>query len=192
MFLCVSKIFEGVFVMKKFSVAAIFLFCLMFNVSASAETLYAGNVSKVIQFMKSVGDEVGFSVWGTEYYTYQGVKRCELHFGRSQNNLIRFRLNSDNSVARMLVSVPNSYNTEVEMEDIMYAGMLAGICCIAAGVDKDEYQQMWGNILRDGLDDLFATHTHKKYSVWCSKAQKYIVADVETDTSKIDYYFYPE
>lgn len=192
MFLYESKIFERVFIMKKCSVAAIFLFCLIFNVSASAETLYSGNVSDIIQIMKSAGNEFGFNVWGTEYYTYKGVKRCELHFGHSQNNLIRFRLNNNNSIARMLVSVPNSYNTEAEMEDMMYAGLLAGICCITAGVDKDEYKQMWGTIVRDALDDLFATHFHKRYSVWCSKAQQYIIADVETDTSKIDYYFYPE
>ena len=178
--------------MKKFFASATFLICLFFTTAASAETLYGGDVSDVIQFMKSIGNEVGFSVWGTEYYTYQGVKRCELHFGHSQNNLIRFRLNNDNSVARMLVSVPNSYDTEAEMEDAMYAGLLAGVCCIASGVNESEYKQMWSKLWSDFLDNMYATRLHKRYSVWCSKAQQYIVGDVEMDNSKIDFYFYPD
>lgn len=180
--------------MKKIFASTAFLICLFFTMTASAETLYGGHVSDIIQLMKSVGNELGFSVWGTEYYTYQGVKRCELHFGSSQNNLIRFRLNSDNSVARMLVSVPNSTNieSESEMKDAMYAGMLAGVCCISAGVNKDEYKQMWGTLWSDILDNIYATHMHKRYSVWCSRAQQYIIADIEVDGSKVDYYFYPE
>lgn len=178
--------------MKKIFTSATFLICLFFTMTANAETLYGGHVSDIIQLMKSVGNEFGFSVWGTEYYTYQGVKRCELHFGHSQNNLIRFRLNSDNSVARMLVSVPNSTNTESEMKDAMYAGLLAGVCCISAGVNESEYKQMWSVLWSDIVDNMYATHMHKRYSVWCSRAQQYIIADVEMDTSKVDYYFYPD
>lgn len=178
--------------MKKFFVSATFLICLIFTITASAETLYGGNVSDVIQLMKSVGNEVGFSVWGTEYYTYQGVKRCELHFGHSQNNLIRFRLNNDSSVARMLVSIPSSTNTDAEVEDALHAGVLAGVCCVASGVSESEFKQMWSTLWSDIVDNLFTTHFHKRYSVWCSRAQQYIVADVEMDNSKIDYYFYPD
>ena len=177
--------------MKKIFVLTMLFACLICNAKASAETLYGGNVADIIQVMKSVGNEFGFSVWGTNYYTtYKGIKRCELHFGNSQNNLIRFRLNNDNSVARMLVSIPNSYNTEAEMEDAMYAGLLAGVCCISAGVDESEYKQLWSTLLSDIVDNMFATHIHKRYSVWCSRAQQYIVADVEMDNYKVDYYFY--
>ena len=172
--------------MKKFFASATFLICLFFTTAASAETLYGGNVSDLIQGMKYIGNEVGFSVWGTEYYTYKGVKRCELHFGQSQNNLIRFRLNNDNSVARMLVSVPNSY------EDAMYAGFLAGFCCKAFGVNEEEYEQMWSKLTQDTIDNTYSSYMHKKYSVWASRTQQYIVMDVEVNSSKIDLYFYPD
>lgn len=178
--------------MKKIFTSTTFLICLFFTMTASAETLYGGHVSDVIQLMKSVGNEIGFSVWGTEYYTYKGVKRCELHFGHSQNNLIRFRLNNDNSVARMLVSVPSSYNSSEAVEDAMYAGALAGVCCVASGVNESEFKQLWSTLWSDAVDNMFATHFHKRYSVWCSRAQQYIIADVEMDDSKVDFYFYPD
>lgn len=176
--------------MRKIFVSAVFLICMVFSMTANAETLYGGDVSDIIQGMKMVGNQFGFSVWGTEYYTYQGVKRCELHFGQSQNNLVRFRLNNNNSVARMLVSVPNSYNSSSEMVDMMHAGMLAGVCCIASGVDENEYQSMWDRYMQDCIDNAYSDYMHKKYSIWSARAQQYIVVDVEMNSSKVDFYFY--
>ena len=99
--------------LKRLLALTVFLACLACSVTASAELIYGGNVSDIINAFKLVGSEIGgFNVWGTEYYTHKGIKRCELHFGNSENNLIRFRLNNDNSVARMLITFPNSSGME--------------------------------------------------------------------------------
>ena len=171
--------------LKKFFVLTTVLTCLACSVTANAQSLYSGNVSNVIDAFKIVGNEFGFSVWGTEYYTYKGVKRCELHFGNTENNLVRFRLNNDNSVARVLITIPNSYESGFQ------AGALSAAVCISLGrVDKNKYNQMWESVILDVFDNLSASHIHKKYYAWSPILKQYITMDVETDTSKIDLYFY--
>ena len=175
--------------LKKFLILTMFLSCLACSVTANAQSLYSGNVSNVIKAFKMVGNEIGFSVWGTEYYTYKGIKRCELHFGNTENNLIRFRLNNDNSVARMLITIRNSYN-DSDLDNALQAGILGGTACIIFGVSENEYKQMWKTFTLDAFDNLFDSYFHKNYSVWASGTQQYIVMDVEMDTSKCDLYFY--
>ena len=175
--------------LKKFFVLIIFSACLACSATSNAQSLYSGNVSNVINAFKIVGNELGFSLWGTEYYTYKGIKRCELHFGNTGDNLIRFRLNNDNSVARMLITIPNSYN-DSGIENALQAGVLGGTACIIFGVRENEYKQMWKAFTLDAFDTLFVNYFHKKYSVWSSGTQQYIIMDVEMDTSKCDLYFY--
>ena len=176
--------------LKKFLVLTAFLTCLACNCAANAQSLYSGDVSNIIDAFKVVGNKLGFRVWGTEYYTYKGIKRCELHFGNTENNLIRFRLNNDNSVARMLITIPNSYDVSSGLEDGFQAGVLAAVACIAYGVEENEYKQMWDSLTVDIFDNLFSSHIHKKYYAWSSRTQQYITMDVEMDTSKVDFYFY--
>ncbi len=177
--------------MKRFFVLTTLLACLVCNLTASAESLYRGNVLDVIDAFKLVGNELGFSLWGTKYYTYKGINRCELHFGNSQNNLIRFRLNNDDSVARMLITIPNSDNV-LALESGMEAGILAVASCIAYGVNEKEAEHMWESFTVDVFDNIFSSHMHKKYYAWSSRTRQYIVMDVEWDMSKLDLYFYPE
>lgn len=177
--------------MKRFFVLTMLVACFVCNVTASAESLYRGNVSDIIEAFKMVGNELNFRVWGTEYYTYKGINRCELHFGNSQNNLVRFRLNNDNSVARMLVTIPNSDNFSA-FESGMEAGMLVVASFIVYGVDKKEAQHMWESATVDALNNLYSSHFHKKYYAWSHTTQQYIVMDVEWNMTKLDYYFYPE
>ena len=171
--------------LKKFFVLIIFSACLACSATSNAQSLYSGNVSNVIDAFKIVGKEFGFSVWGTEYYTYKGIKRCELHFGNTENNLVRFRLNNDNSVARVLITIPNSYEAGFQ------AGALSAAVCISFGrVQEKEYKKMWESVILDVFDNLSASHIHKKYYAWSPILKQYITMDVEMDTSKIDLYFY--
>lgn len=175
--------------LKKFFVLTTFLTCLACGVTTNAQSLYSGDVSNIIDAFKVVGNKLGFRVWGTEYYTYKGIKRCELHFGNKTDNLVRFRLNNNNSVSRMLITIPNSYDTS-GIEDGFQAGALAAVACIAYGVEENEYKQMWDSLIVDIFDNLFSTHIHKKYYAWSSRTQQYVTMDVEMDTSKLDLYFY--
>lgn len=173
--------------MKRFFVLTMLVACLFCNVTASAESLYRGNVSDIIEAFKMVGNEFNFRVWGTEYYTYKGINRCELHFGNSQNNLVRFRLNNDNSVARMLVTTSNS-----ELDSLMQAGMLLGTALNAYGVDSNDFAQAWLTLLQDLEDNAYSNYFHKRYSLWSYKTHQYIIMDIESNMTKADYYFYPE
>ena len=177
--------------MKKFFALTMLSVCLFCNVTANAQSLYGGDVSDVINAFKLVGNEFDFRVWGTEYYTYKGIKRCELHFGNSQDNLIRFRLNNNNSVARMLITFKNSYSNS-GFESAFQAGILSAAACLIYGVNEDESKKMWMSFTDDAIDHLFSYYMHKKYYAWSSKTQQYITMDVEMDTSKIDLYFYLE
>lgn len=97
--------------MKKFLVsilvAILFVSCESFA-HATPVQIYDYSVDNFIN------DLTRFNVWGTEYYTYQGVKRCELYFGDSKSNIIRFRLNNDNSVSRILVTFPNDFKPVIQ------------------------------------------------------------------------------
>lgn len=176
--------------MKKFAVAAIFLFCLMFNVSASANAvqIYDGRVERIVEIIKQYCNG-----WGTEYYTYQGAKRCELHFGNTDENLVRFRLNNDNSVSRFLITMPSDA-VENSYSDSINAGFVMGVVLGAAGLNSDEIRSLWTKFM-NGVENFvnynpYATHFHEKYTVWCSKTSRYVVMDVEFDTKKVEFYFY--
>ena len=174
--------------MKKFFALTTLSVCLLCNVTANARSLYGGNVSDIINAFKVTGNLFEFSVWGTEYYTYNGIKRCELHFGNSQDNLVRFRLNNDNSVARMLISFPSSSGMDTSIQ----AGALAGVACAAYDIDDNDYKQMWMTFLQDMVDSVHSNYFHKKYPLWSYRTHQYIVMDVEMNLSKVDLYFYAE
>ena len=188
MFLCVSKIFERVFVMKKFSIVAIFFFCLMFNVSASAQAvqIYDEKVKKIINALNNVPMPKPLLVRKAEYYTYQGAKRCEMHFGRTGEPLIRFRLNNDNSVSRFLVTFSMTQLVAIDSEVV---DECVGLLLVSIGMTRSEIN----NLLKkasNGFNGAHGNNFHEKYSVWCSVIQRYVVLDMEANSSKIDYYFY--
>ena len=169
---------------------AIFLVSCESLAHATEVQIYDYSVENIISDLKTLGRQKGVDIWGTEYYTYKGVKRCELNFGDSKRNIIRFRLNNDNSVSRILVTVPNNGFSESSME----AGFMLGVILYRLGLSESEFKNLWGNYMHGVVDLInqnpYATHFHEKYTVWCSKTQRYMTLDVELNTSKMDYYLY--
>ena len=111
----------------------------------------------------------------------------DIFFG-NQNNLIRFRLNNDGSVSKMLISVPNGTLSKYPKLPPMLVGMGLGI----SGMDKSErdlmYEKFTNTVL--SVSQNGKNSFHEKVSGWCSRNQCYIVMDVEFNLSKMDFYFY--
>lgn len=182
--------------MKKFLVsilvAILFLSCESFA-HATEVQIYDYSVDNIINDLKSVVGQSGVDIWGKEYYTYKGVKRCELHFGNSNRNIIRFRLNNDNSVSRILVTFPNELS-ESSLQSSRQAGVVLAFVLDRLGLSESECKNLMSKLL-NGITNVakrepYRTHFHEKYSIWCSKTQRYITLDVEFDLSKVDYYLY--
>lgn len=81
--------------MKKFFViTSIILLLFSTNlVHATPVQIYDYSVENIISNLKKECAQQGIDIWGTEYYNYKGTQRCELHFGNTKSNIIRFRLN---------------------------------------------------------------------------------------------------
>ena len=184
--------------MKKFFAATILALTLLI-VESSAQAmpvqLYDHSVDYVISDLRAVCSEHGISLWGTEYYTYQGARRCELHFGNSDNNTIRFRLNNDNSVVRALVTVWRRKFSREYLQSCERAGILAALISLSIGLTQSEMESLfneWENDLYDAANrnQDVATNYHKKFSIWGSRIHRYVVLDVEGSEASIDYYLY--
>ena len=169
---------------------AIFLVSCESLAHATEVQIYDYSVENIINDLKSAGRQFGVDIWGTNYYTYKGVKRCELNFGDSKRNIIRFRLNNDNSVSRILVTLPNDGFSESSIQ----AGHVVGVIFIRLGLSESEFKNLWGNFTNGVISaanrNPYLTYFHEKYSIWCSKTQRYMTLDVEMNTSKVDYYLY--
>lgn len=183
--------------MKKFLTAAVLAVTFLLaenSVHAMPVQLFDYNVDYIISDLRMAGRELGFEIWGTEYYTWQGARRCELHFGRSDDNVIRFRLNDGNSVSRALVTIFNKEISRATMEAANQAGLIAGVILISIGLTPSEVE----SLINETADDFYdaqnknpnMTHYHEKHSIWCSKTRRYIVADYEVTTSSVDFYIY--
>ena len=164
------------------------IFSFMIKTEAYAVQIYDGGVESIISDMQALGATKGISVWGKEYYTYQGVKRCEVHFGNTDENLVRFRLNNDGSVSRILIVTPSEY------EQLQKAGYMLGSCLLRVGLNQSEMEKLVSDYI-DGclnvaINNPYATHMHEKYSVWCSATQRQIVLDVEMTFQKMELYLY--
>ena len=156
------------------------------------------SVETVISNLNRIAAELNTSIWGKEYYTYQGARRCEMHFGNSVENTIRLRLNNDNTVARALVIVGGiSDLSRATMKSAVYAGGMATAILFSTGMSESEAK----TLTDDAMDKFFAainrnpymTHYHEKTSVWCSSIQRYVVWDFElseTPEPHMDIYLY--
>ena len=174
--------------LKRF-VLGVVIFLLASNVTAQAAALINSDVEKVIEGIRRVSSQFNISVWGKEYYTYQGMRRCELHWGNSQNNLIRFRLGDNNSVQRALVSFPNVTNYD-SMQSSVEGSLMYGGILIMAGVSENEIQNFGRRFFDDCMADPYAEYFYKTYTLWNSKTQRNIVVEVELKSSRADFYMY--
>lgn len=178
--------------MKKIFVLIAALAILIVSSSAQATPvqIYDPAVRNMISSLKSACSLVGIDIWGTEYYTYQGARRCELHFGDSRDNTIRFRLNNDDSIARVLVTHRLNYFLA---NDINAAEILIVVATVLneIGLTESECQALIDKLSRKiSQAGEYATYFHDKSSVWCSKAKRYVTLDLEVDHSKVDWYLY--
>lgn len=150
-------------------------------------------VESVLNFLKRAGDELGIDVWGTEYYTYKGARRCEVHFGNSRNNTIRLRLNNDNTIARALVTIQAS-SLRAAVESGFHAGAMATAILVSTGMNQSEAKILFNDAMDKFLNAIernpYMTHYHEKSSVWCSSIQRCVVWDYEVSNSSLDIYLY--
>ena len=170
---------------KIFLLSLMAIFSFMVKAEAYEVQIYDGDAETIIRNInKYCSEKKGFNTWGKEYYTYQGVKRCEAHFGSNNNNLIRFRLNNDGSVSRILITTPYVF------EETTKGGDVLAICLATLGLNQSEAVILINNFLNDALSS-DTEYLHKKYQVWCSATQRQVVLDVETNFStKMDLYLY--
>ncbi|MBR1647406.1 MAG: hypothetical protein IJ685_11620 [Selenomonadaceae bacterium] len=186
--------------MKKFFAAIIFALLLLL-VESSAQSmpvqLFDHSVDYIISDLRTAcREELGISLWGTEYYTYQGARRCELHFGNSDNNTIRFRLNNDNSVVRVLVSVwvPDRKLSRAVAEAGEQCGFIAGAILYSIGLTLSEIESLFNKATDDFYDTLnrnpYTTHYHESTSIWCPRIRRYVVLDLEGSPSMVEFYIY--
>lgn len=184
--------------MQKFFAAIVLAIFVAVTSSASAAEvqIYDRSVDDIIADLKSDCAKYNVTdIWGTEYYTYQGARRCEVNFGDTKDNVIRFRLNDDNSVARLLITIPNSIvGRDGSPEGFMQASFVMGSIFKAIGLSESEARDLgdtWTqNFKAFGRQNPHAHHYHEKFSVWCSRLERNIVLDVEPDDSKFDWYIY--
>ena len=174
--------------------------CLILNnqiiTSAAQVQIYDQSINNVLNGIRNDCDRYGTAnIWGIEYYTYEGAKRCEFHFGDTNNNLVRFRLNNDNSVSRVLISIPNSIIAkDGSRTSYNQASFINGSIFKAIGLSESESKDIFGRSIESfkeyGRTHSDVHHYHEKFSVWCSRTNRYIVLDVEMDDNKFDWYIY--
>ena len=170
--------------MKKFFAVAILAVSLLLAESSAQAIpvqLFDHSVDYIISDLRTAGREFNISLWGTEYYTYQGARRCELHFGNSDNNTIRFRLNNDNSVVRVLVSVwvPDGKMSRAVAESAEQCGLIAGVILYSVGLTQSEIESLSNKAADDFYDALnnnpYMTHYHEATSIWCPRIRRHVV-----------------
>ena len=88
-----------------------------------------------------------------------------------------------------------NFNTNIyNLEYYNQAAFIQGSIEKSIGLSKSETYEL-GNKFREafqnfGRNNSNAHHYHEKFSVWCSKTNRYIVLDVEMDDAKFDWYIY--
>ena len=163
---------------------------------AAAVRLCDNKIQNVVKALEFGCDQLGISIWGTEYYTHQGVRRCELHFGNTDKNTIRFRLNNDDTIARALVTVrvTNSSNFRTAFESGLQGGTIAGLILYCSNVSKYEVEALADKVADKFLaafeSNPYMTHYHEKTSLWCPSIYRYVVWDYEVTDTHLDIYLY--
>lgn len=151
------------------------------------------DVESVISNLQRTGNKIGVDIWGKEYYTYQGARSCEVHFGNSRDNTVRFRLNDDNTVARALVTVQATPSSQAGV-----AGNVVGFILGSTGMNESEMKALMDTVTdkfsNASARDPYMTHYHEKTSIWSDSIQRYVVWDEEMNntgsTLTIDTYLY--
>lgn len=176
--------------MRKFLMSAILALALFLSEGYAYATpvqIYDSDFNDLFSRLKLTCRLIDIDIWGTEYYTYQGARRCETHFGNRKSNIIRFRLNNDNSISRVLITTSSKY---AEDNDDM---AILAVILYEIGLSQSEIETLLNKLI-DKIDRIswYATYFHDKSSVWCSKTRRYVTLDCEIDHSKVDFYLYAD
>ena len=152
------------------------------------------NVENVISDLSKTVKNFGVTLWGKEYYTYKGERRCQLHFGNSKTNVVRFRVNNDNSVVWAFVSATLQIGQSDEEKDyirtqtVMTAISLTD-CIGLSESDSDSLRDKLQELAtkwRDGISK--SDPPHGQVSLWCPSVQRYVLLDIKIDDLSDDEY----
>ncbi len=162
------------------------LFLLLTNVTVYAREvpIYDGSVEQMIKYTAEDAKEMKFSLWGKEYYTYNGENYCKVCFGDSKNNIIYFKPNG-NKVQKVWICI--TANSAEAMKSSVQAGVVLGATLIHIGLTEDEYHNLMDKYMKDWYDAINQnpppSNYSKNYSVWCSGAKRKIHLHVEGKNS---------
>lgn len=183
--------------MKKFFAATILALTLLVVESpaqAMPVQLYDHSVDYVINDLRTVCREFGISLWGTEYYTYKGARRCELHFGNSDNNTIQFLLNDDDSIAGVFVTSGVTTPLRAAVKSGFQAGIILETILRSVGMSKPEANRLAGKACKDLFDAFdrnpYIRQHNEKISVRCPRIRRCVVVDYEFNSSSANFYIY--
>ena len=184
--------------MKKFLAAmtlAVTLLICQHAAQAADVRLCDSNVEDVISVLERIAGERNIRLWGKNYYTDQGARRCELHFGDTDKDTIRFTLNDD-AIANVLVTVRYQNPSELQNSEGrgFNAGVLAGAVLLCSGVSQSELKTLVDestakfSAAADSNPQM--THYHEETSVRCESIQRYVVWDYEVTETYMNIYLY--
>ncbi|MBR2519404.1 MAG: hypothetical protein IKE46_06435 [Selenomonadaceae bacterium] len=82
--------------MKKFFAAMIAVTLLLCQNPAQAVDvrLCDNKIQNVVKALKFGCNELGIDIWGTEYYTYQGARRCEVTLDKALTEIRPTRMSA--------------------------------------------------------------------------------------------------
>lgn len=167
---------------KILTLAAILVIFTSAEVSAGEVINY--DAERVIKNVVRVTNSDNISIWGKEYYTYEGVRYCRFHWGNAKNNLILFRLNDNNHVKRAIVSAPSS------IRDQCFS--MAEVICSLAGLSTGEIDDLVTKINNDIMANPYVTSFKKIYPIFSTnraiKKQKNIIQVMVEFKDNYDFY----
>lgn len=171
-----KKIFSAV-------LALVLIFGISFKTEAALVQVYDGGVRNFFKVFEIISKNKNVYFDEPDFYTHKGVKRCDVNFGDSSDSFVRFILNNDGSVSRILIRIPSDASVSTGLD----AGYICGACLGTIGLNSQEYFSIWGRLSDDVSSTLknnpYASNFKKNYSAWCSKTNRYVAVEFEFDLS---------
>ena len=177
-------------------VAVIFLMSVADMAYAHEVSIYDYSVEQMIQSTAEDAKELGFGIWGKEYYTYKGERYCKVYFGDSKDNCIYFKPNG-NEVQKMWICVSANGNNSTWAEATKagtQAGAILSMTLDHIGLTRDEQNNFWKKYNNDWYDAINQNPPPKNYSkeylVGCSATARIICLNVKIDNSGFTLHIY--
>lgn len=178
---------------KTVLLTVVLMMSFMFRAEAVPVQLYDGGVEDFLRFFQAGAADSNIDFWGTNYGTYEGEQCCETYYGDSEDNVIRFYLNDDRSISRMLISIPKDSVTGGNTESVGNVGFFIGLASMGAGLTGEETKSLWNGFNNDEgtmVEGDASGESHKRYrhSQWCPKTQRHILLEAEVVDDRLEFY----